>query len=127
MGRVIHFDIPIDDPDRASAFYRDAFGVTVEQWGEFPYWLVNGKENEPGANGALVPRGDSPGGIVVYFEVSDIDAALKQVDAAGGSLVTEKLPIPTVGWSAHVRDSEGNLIGVFQYDPTVAMPGDGSW
>jgi uncharacterized protein len=125
MGRVIHFDIPIDDPDRASAFYREAFGLSVEQWGEFPYWTLSGGADEAGANGALTPRDQSPDSTVVYFEVPDIDAALEQVEAAGGTLETEKMPIPTVGWSAHVRDSEGNLIGVFQSDPSVEMPAGG--
>jgi predicted enzyme related to lactoylglutathione lyase len=40
-------------------------------------------------------------------------------------VVTGKLPIPTVGWSARFRDTEGNLVGLFQTDPTVPAPGGG--
>jgi uncharacterized protein len=43
----------------------------------------------------------------------------------GGTLVTEKLPIPAMGWSARFRDTEGNLIGLFQMDPAVNEGGGG--
>jgi hypothetical protein len=41
-----------------------------------------------------------------------------KVKDAGGTLVTEKLPIPAMGWSARFRDTEGNLISLFQMDPS---------
>ena len=47
----------------------------------------------------------------------------KGTAAAGGTVLTDKLPIPTMGWSARFRDTEGNLIGLFQTDPTVPFPG----
>jgi predicted enzyme related to lactoylglutathione lyase len=31
-GKVVHFEIPIDDSDRAVGFYRSAFGWSFEQW-----------------------------------------------------------------------------------------------
>lgn len=126
MGRVVHFDIPIDDPERASAFYRDAFGWNVHRWGPVDYWtLTTGDEPGPGAEGAMTPRSEAPEGILVYFAVDDVDAAMARVKDVGGSLVTDKMPIPTIGWSAHVRDTEGNLIGLFQEDPDVPMPSTG--
>lgn len=57
--------------------------------------------------------------------VDDIDDAMVKVAAAGGTVLTEKVPIPTFGWSAHFRDSEGNLIGLFQADSSVPMPEGG--
>jgi len=61
----------------------------------------------------------------VYVEVEDIDRALSSVKDAGGTVVTGKMPIPTVGWSARFRGTEGNLVGLFQTDPTVPIPGGG--
>jgi predicted enzyme related to lactoylglutathione lyase len=123
-SRVMHFDIPIDDSDRAGAFYRDVFGWTVTKWGPMEYWtMTTGAEPGPGAEGALTPRAEAPEGVVVYVGVDDIDDAMVRVTEAGGTMLTEKMPIPTVGWSARLRDSEGNVIGLFQADPTVLMPG----
>ncbi|HEX5997212.1 MAG TPA: VOC family protein [Jiangellales bacterium] len=125
-NRVVHFEIPIDDPDRAGAFYRDVFGWHVAKWGPVDYWsMTTGAEPGPGAEGALTPRAEAPEGVVVYVGVDDIDQAMAKVKDAGGTLVTEKQPIPTFGWSARFRDSEGNVVGLFQMDPTVGVPEGG--
>ena len=125
-NRVIHFEIPVDDSDRAGAFYHDVFGWNIERFGPVDYWnMTTGAEPGPGAEGALSPRADTPEGVVVYVGVDNIDDAMDKVKQAGGSLLTEKMPIPTMGWSAHFRDSEGNLIGLFQADSSVPMPEGG--
>lgn len=126
MTRVVHFDIPVDDPDRAGTFYREALGWKVEQYGPVEYWLLTtGSEPGAGAEGAMAPRAQAPEGVIVYFDVDDIDAAIARVEGAGGGVATEKVSIPESGWSAHVRDSEGNLIGLFQADPEAPMPEGG--
>jgi predicted enzyme related to lactoylglutathione lyase len=60
--------------------------------------------------------------VVVYVGVDDIDGTLRGIQEAGGTVVTSKFPIPTMGWSARFRDTEGNVIGLFQTDPTVPLP-----
>lgn len=123
-SRVVHFEIPIDDPDRAGGFYRDVFGWDVEKWGQADYWtMTTGAQPGPGAEGALTPRSQVAEGVVVYVGVDDIDDALERVTDAGGELVTGRMPIPTIGWSAHVRDTEANLIGLFQPDPEAGAGG----
>ena len=125
-SRVVHFEIPIDDPDRAGGFYRTVFGWNVAKWGPVEYWtMTTGAEPGPGAEGALTPRAEAPEGVLVYVEVEDIDRALSSVKDAGWTVVTGKMPIPTVGWSARFRDTEGNLVGLFQTDPTVPIHGGG--
>lgn len=125
-SRVVHFEIPIDDADRASGFYRGVFGWDIAKWGPVNYWLMTtGAEPGPGAEGALTPRAEAPEGVVVYVGVDDIDDAMAKVKEAGGTLLAEKMPIPTMGWSAHVRDTEGNLVGLFQADATVPVPEGG--
>jgi len=37
MSKVVHFEIPIDDPDRAAGFYRDALGWEISRSGDEPY------------------------------------------------------------------------------------------
>jgi predicted enzyme related to lactoylglutathione lyase len=123
MGRVVHFEIPIDRPERAEAFYRDALGWKVERWGPVEYWnLTASGEPGPGADGALTPRSEAPEGVLVYVGVDDIDGATDRVRDAGGTVVTAKMPIPSIGWAARVRDTEGNLIGLFQPDATAPGP-----
>jgi predicted enzyme related to lactoylglutathione lyase len=117
MSKIVHFEIPADDPQRASAFYRDALGWEVSRWGDEPYWLVRaGEDDEPGANGALVARGDLHRAPVLIAGVADMDDALHRVESCGGKVAQGKLPVPGMGWSAYVIDPEGNTIGLFQPD-----------
>ena len=47
MSKVIHFEIPADDPKRAIKFYEDVFGWEIEKWEQGDYWLVStGPEDE---------------------------------------------------------------------------------
>ena len=121
MSKIVHFEIPVDDAARASAFYREAFGWEISSFGDQPYWLVRGgADDEPGANGALIGRGDLHRSPVLIVGVEDIDAALARVSSNGGKVLQARLPVPGVGWSAYVADSEGNTIGLFQGDPSAS-------
>ena len=121
MPKIVHFEIPADDLQRASAFYHDVLGWEISRFGDEPYWLVRaGEDGEPGANGALVARGELHRGPVLVAGVADIDGVLRRVAVSGGKVVQGKLPVPGVGWSAYVIDPEGNTIGLFQPDASAA-------
>lgn len=53
MSRIIHFEIPSDDPERLANFYRKAFGWKIEKWpGPMEYFMVNtGAEGQPVSTG----------------------------------------------------------------------------
>jgi uncharacterized protein len=117
MAKIVHFEIPVDDSERAAAFYHDVLGWAVSRYGEEPYWLVRaGEDEEPGANGALVSREDLHQAPVLIAGVADIDDVLSRAQKSGGQIIQGKLPIPGMGWSGYIRDPEGNTIGFFQQD-----------
>ncbi len=121
MPKIVHFEIPADDPQRAGAFYHDVLGWEITRFGGEPYWLARaGADDEPGANGALVSRGDLHRSPVLIAGVADIDDVLRRVESCGGKVAQGKLPVPGMGWSAYVTDPEGNTIGLFQPDPGAA-------
>lgn len=123
MPKVVHFEIPVDDPERAAAFYDEVLGWTATRYGQEPYWLVRaGEDEEPGASGALVGREELHQAPVVIAGVSDIDDVLGRVQKAGGAVIQGKRPIPGMGWSAYIRDPEGNTVGFFQQDSGAAAP-----
>jgi predicted enzyme related to lactoylglutathione lyase len=125
MARVVHFDLPADDPERAIAFYEKALGWTFRKWdGPMEYWLVmTGPEDEPGIDGGLAPRESPEEGLVNIIDVADVDATVSKIVAAGGTVERPKMAIPGVGWLAYCRDTEGNLFGVMKDDPTAGMEG----
>ena len=120
MSRVIHFEIPAADPERAAAFYKKAFGWKIEKWpGPMEYWMVNTGENgAPGINGGLMRKGDVTT-TTNTIGVDSVDQAISVVTKAGGTLVMPKTPIPTVGYFAYWKDTEGNLFGVMESDPNA--------
>jgi uncharacterized protein len=120
VNRVVHFEVPVDDPDRAGAFYGRVFDWQVTRWGDVPYWpMPTGEPPGIGAEGALTPRSDAPEGVLVYIQVDEIDSALQRIRDAGGTVVAERTPIPGQGWFATFRDPEGNVLGLIQDDPAV--------
>jgi uncharacterized protein len=121
MSRVIHFEIPAAEPERAAAFYGKAFGWKFDKWpGPMEYWMVvTGKEGEPGINGGMMKK---PGGITSTTNtigVDSVDGAIDAVVKAGGKNIMPKTPIPTVGYFAYCEDTEGNVFGVMQADPNA--------
>jgi uncharacterized protein len=120
MPRVVHFEIPVDDAERATAFYRDVFGWSITKWdGPMDYYLVRtGPDDEPGINGALYPRGETTS-VVNTIGVPSVDEYVKKVEAKGGKVVMPKSPIPGMGYFANLLDTEGNLFGIFEEDSSA--------
>lgn len=118
--RVVHFEIPADDPARAMAFYTRAFGWQFDKWdGPMPYWMIRTGEG-PGIDGGLSPRqqpGQPPTNVIA---VASADAATATIVAAGGTPTVPKMAVPGVGWCAYFQDPEGNPFGIMQFDPAAA-------
>lgn len=120
-GGVVHFEIPADDEDRAREFYSSIFGWGFQIMPEMEYSLAmttpmdeHGRPAVTGSiNGGLFRRGDLTAPVVT-IDVDDIDAALASIAARGGSVVREKLEVPGMGWNAYFKDSEGNVVGLWQ-------------
>src|SRR5690242_16182828 len=106
-GKVVHFEIPIDDNARGVGFYEQAFGWKLQQFEPVEYWTTEAGSGE-GIGGALTKRNEYNPALMFYIEVEDIDAAFASIEQAGGKKITERMPIPGVGYSAFFEDTEGN-------------------
>jgi len=115
--RVIHFEIPADDPEGIADFYRSAFGWKIEKWsGPQPYWLVQTGEMGPGIDGGILVRRDPFTNVANTVSVENLEASSEHVRSLGGTLVGDNNTIPGVGYSAYARDPEGNLFQMLQAD-----------
>jgi uncharacterized protein len=110
-NRLVWFDIPVADLDRASAFYAAVLGIKVhkEKFGDFTFCVLEHKE---GNGGCLILRpgeATSTGGILVYLNVDGrIRDAVAQVARTGGKVTEPIHAIGPHGFRALVIDSEGN-------------------
>ena len=119
-NRVVHFEIPCDDPGKTIDFFKQVFGWTFQQFGNEEYWVVmTGDEKSPGINGGLMKKRDANQPIVNSIDVADIDKAIADIEKGGGQIVVAKMAIPTVGWLAYFKDPDGNIHGVYQKDSSA--------
>jgi predicted enzyme related to lactoylglutathione lyase len=123
MDKVVHFELPVDDLDRAKSFYASVFGWGVQTIEDMDYTIamttaVDEKSQmptEPGAiNGGLMRRSADTPAPVVTIQVDAIDDALRRIEAAGGSSVQPRTAIPGMGAFAYFKDSEGNVVGLWE-------------
>lgn len=121
-GRVVHFEVPFDDVERATGFYRDVFGWQIQAMPEMQYHMVatgpvgdQGMPEEPGfINGGMFAREANVKLPVITIDVDDIDATLAEIETRGGTTVDKKTPVGDMGFAAYFADSEGNVLGLWQ-------------
>ncbi|MFD4294566.1 VOC family protein [Rhodococcus sp. NPDC058505] len=122
-GRVVHFEVPFSDGNRARAFYRDVFGWEYHEIPEYNYTGVatgptadTGMPAEPGyIGGGMFEREPSfPQGPVITIDVASIDDALAKITTLGGEPVGEKTVVGEMGFAAYFKDPEGNIMGLWE-------------
>lgn len=110
---VCHVEFDSTDLERSKKFFGGLFDYNFRDFGST--MVVFGTDD--GHVGGLnkvdnVRPGTSPS---VWIRVASIDAMVSRVAGLGGSVVSEKSEVPTVGWSATVADPDGNRVGMVEY------------
>ncbi|MFC0232185.1 VOC family protein [Bhargavaea ullalensis] len=127
MGRLVHFEIHVDDMERAKKFYGEVFGWTFEDWTDYagmPYFgAVTGSADEPGIDGALMQRQSLPpqqnqplNGFACTMGVEHYDKTEEKILENGGTVALAKYALPGMAWQGYYTDTEGNLFGIHQPD-----------
>ena len=121
VTRVVHFEIPVDDPERAIGFYSKVFGWSINKWeGPMDYWMVTtGGEGEPGIDGAIMRRGGPASSVVNTIDVPSLDEFIEKVSANGGKVLMPKTPIPGVGYFTYCEDTDGNMFGIMEANESL--------
>lgn len=122
-GKVVHFELPYDDAERAGGFYTEVFGWQLMAMPDMAYTIAmtgptdpQSGPTEPGfIGGGLIGREEAAGrGPLVVIDVDDIDAALAAVEKAGGRTQVPRQPVGEMGFAAYFVDTEGNVVGLWQ-------------
>ena len=134
MNRPVHFEIQVDDIERAKKFYTDSFGWGWHDWTAMtgtPYWGIltapmeadGTPSKEPGINGGLLKRPcpapkpeQGTNAYVVTMQVDNYDAIHEKIMAAGGIVALPKFAFPGMAWQGYYIDTEGNTFGLHQAD-----------
>jgi len=122
MDKVVHFEIPADDIERAKKFYSEIFGWKINAIPEMNYTIVNtgstdneGMVQEKGyINGGMLKRNEAVKNPVITINVDDIKSTISKIENAGGKLIKEPMKVGDMGLAAYFKDSEGNVMGLWQ-------------
>lgn len=116
-NRVVHFEIPSDDPEKSVEFFKKVFGWKFRHFGEQEYYLATtGEDTSPGINGAVMRKIGEGQPVINTISVEDLEKTMKDIESSGGKIVKPKSIIPGVGWLAFFADPDGNMHGIMQED-----------
>ncbi|MBD3225009.1 MAG: VOC family protein [Caldithrix sp.] len=125
MNPVVHFELPYEDAERISTFYRSVFGWKLTGLGQESgnYILATTAENDakPGfpagaINGGFFPeKPDGPGQYPsVVIGVGNIQESIEAINQNGGKVLGEPMIIPGFGEYVAFLDTEGNRLSIIQ-------------
>ena len=125
--RPTYFDLTVTDIAAARAFFEAVLDWRFEPF-QMPYEyyrITTGTPDQPGIDGGVgsvkdAAAADGKPMTQVTVDVPDLDAAILRVNAAGGSVIEPKMPIPGIGWYATCAEPGGLKFGMVEVDPTVA-------
>ena len=121
MDKVQHFEIPADDMARAKKFYSSVFGWKIQDVPGMEYAMADSVETDAnrqpigGTNGGILKRNSEYANVTsITITVPDVDKAIQNVINAGGTLVRKKEKFGNIGYVAYVKDTEGNVLGIWE-------------
>ena len=121
-GQLVHFELPAENAGRAKEFWGSLFGWKFREWsGPVEYHMLDGIE--PG--GAIYPSDEAAGSGRSSTSPPPTSTPRSRVRMSSAAPQRTSSPIPTIGWFASCRDTEGNAFSLFQSDETVPAPGEG--
>ena len=122
LGRIEQVAIPVRDLARATNFYRDRLGMKLlfEVPPQLAFFDCEGVRLALSISSD--PMYDPPGSIV-YYRVSDIEAAHAELEGLGVEFLREPHKIAELGdvevWMAFFEDTEGNTLAITTEKPVA--------
>ncbi|WP_280416747.1 VOC family protein [Nocardia carnea] len=109
---IDYIELTVTDMDAARSFYRSAFGWEFNDYGP-EYTGIRRFDGSDGEAGGLAAGSEvRTGGPLVLLYSNDLDASLRSVGAAGGTVTEGPFDFPG-GRRFHFTDPSGNQLGVW--------------
>jgi uncharacterized protein len=127
-GELVHFDIAVNDVEKAVAFYKAVMGWEVEKYdmgdaeGAPQYYLIKTSDEESAVGGGIGAKQNPQQALLNYYSADGgLEAFNKRVVDNGGTVMMEKMPVPGWGWFSVCIDPEGNPFGGWVDDKDAKM------
>jgi predicted enzyme related to lactoylglutathione lyase len=119
MPTIVHFDISVDNTERAKKFYEELFNWKIERLpGPVEYYLIEttALNGEQGVGGGMAKKNQPEDKITNFIGVNSVDEYITKVEKLGGKVIESKWPVPGWGYLAVCLDTENNVFGLWQDD-----------
>lgn len=132
-GSLTWTDVGAPDIEAANDFYSGVLGWTPEGSGEeFGGYVTYRSEGQSVAGGMTVPESEAAPAWSLYFNTPDVNATVKAVQQAGGSVALEPVDVAGLGQMAIFTDPSGAAFsawqpGTMQGFEAVGRPGAVCW
>ena len=108
VARLNYVELPVGDTAGSKAFFEKAFGWSLTAFGP-DYAATMGQGTDIGLNGDAADATAAP---LAVIEVDALEAALADVEAAGGAITRMIFAFPG-GRRFHFREPSGNELAVY--------------
>jgi len=112
LARLDYVELPASDIAATRRFYEQAFGWTITEFGP-TYAATTTGDTDVGLDASAAEQPKAP---LPVIQVNDLEAALRSVAGAGGTILKPITPFPG-GRRFHFRDPGGNELAVWQVAP----------
>src|SRR3989344_400434 len=118
MDKVVHFEIPAKDVERAKKFYSSIFGWKMNSIPSMNYTTITTgpttEEMMPSEsgfiNGGLLKQKSPILSPVIIINVEDIETSRNKILKSGGKILKEPAKVGNMGIVAYFQDCEGNIL-----------------
>jgi len=123
-GTPAFTELASTDPAASRRFLEKVFGWSFESV-KMPQGDYLSYRTEGGGQGGIRPtQPNEPAGSTNYVRVSDLDAALRRVKAAGGEIVLARVDVPKMGSFFWFRVPGGPVMACWQDAPESSRKED---
>ena len=114
-ANIIWFEIPVDKPDRAQAFYNKLFGWKINPFPSMQeYWHIDTGGPDASPDGGMLPRMFPAHTISNYVNVPSVSRYMEKVKKLGGKVCKPKTAVPEMGYFAICEDTEKNQFALWE-------------
>jgi predicted enzyme related to lactoylglutathione lyase len=116
-GKFVWHELITDNPKRAADFYHKVVGWTTQEMNAgMPYTVFSSHTGQQGGIMGKTPNmpANMPSAWSPYVYVPELDAAITQVKALGGSLVLGPQVVPEMGRFAVITDPQGAFLCLWE-------------
>ena len=112
-GKICYLEIPAKDIQESAAFYAKVFGWTVRQRGGWEHRVRRRSGRQVSGTWVLGLPPSQSLGVLVHIMVHDAEQTIRDLIAAGGTLV-QAIGAHHPEITARFHDPSSNLFGIYQ-------------